>query len=467
VLDDYARTQKLSAAWNSIFLTLLLIGVKLAVGLSTNSLGILSQASENGFDLIALVVTLLAVRVSTLPPDEDHSYGHGKFENLSALIQAILLLGVTGIIILEAIHRLASPEGHSIVINTWTFVILVASIIIDAGRTRLLRKMGKEHNSQALEANALHFLMDLFSSAVVLIGLLLVRFFNLPSADAWAAILVSIFVTYLSVRLGKKAIDGLTDRFAEKAEYEGIRASIESVSGVESIRRLRVRQAGPYYFIDVTVEVDRTLPYATLEVIVKTVEQRIVEKFERSDITVRWYPVRTSDETPFETLKLITSEFGLSPHNVELTRSERGELLLDYHVEFPPKTGLEEAHRIGKSVEGKLMEQLPQLSKVTSHLEEERSDVVPATIAEVTQLQVGLVEQIENIARSISGVVQSVEDVRLTEEVDSKAFKLVLTLDLQPSISLSDAHTIATKVESHLRRQFPQLGRIVVHVKPI
>ena len=176
MLDDYARTQKLNAAWNSIFLTLLLIGVKLAIGLSTNSLGILSQASENAFDLIALVVTLLAVRISTLPPDEDHNYGHGKFENLSALIQAILLLGITGFIITEAVHRLIAPEGHTVTVNTWTFVILMASILIDAGRTRLLRKMGKEHNSQALEANALHFLMDLFSSAVVLIGLVLVRF---------------------------------------------------------------------------------------------------------------------------------------------------------------------------------------------------------------------------------------------------------------------------------------------------
>jgi cation diffusion facilitator family transporter len=461
---DSAR--KLRITWNSIFLTLLLIGAKLAVGLSTNSLSILSQATDSGLDLVALLITLFAVRISAIPPDDDHLYGHGKFENLSALLQSLLLLVITGFIAYEAIHRLLSPEAHPVIVNAWSFGVLIGSMSIDFWRARILRKASKDHNSQALEATALNFMTDLLSGGVVIIGLALVKFTGWVNGDAWAAVAVSGFVAYLSLRLGKRAVDGLTDRFVESKEYDELQDLIGSTSGIEGVRRLRVRQAGPYYFIDVALDINRTLPFSAIERIVQEVERRVHKTYEDSDVTIHWYPVQTTRETPFETLKLVAAEFGLAPHNVEMTQNEAGETLLDYHLEFPPKTEFSRAAQLGRLVEETVRQQLPQISRVTTHLEEERSDVAPATVRDVTERRSDLLEGIRYIATSANRSVRAVRDIELMQSLETRELKLVLTLELAEHVSLAKAHDVATNVEDELRKRYPELGRIVVQVTP-
>lgn len=458
---------KLRITWTSILLTLVLIAAKLAVGLSTNSLSIISQASDSGLDLVALLITLFAVRISAIPPDEDHLYGHGKFENLSALLQSLLLLMITAFIAYEAIHRLLSTELHPVIVNAWSFAVLAGSMSIDLWRTRILKKASKEHHSQALEASALNFMTDLFSGGVVIVGLLLVKFTAWVNGDAWAAVAVSMFVAYLSIRLGKRAIDGLTDRFVESTEYQQLKLAIETTSGVEGVRRLRLRQAGPYYFIDIALDINRTLPFSAIERILNEVERRVHKTFEDSDVTIHWYPVKTLRESPFETLKLAAAEYGLAPHNVEMTHNEVGETLLDYHLEFPPRTELKRAAQLGRLVEEAVREQLPQISRVTTHLEEERSDIAPTTVRDVTSRRSDMTEGIAYIAKTVNRSVRSVRDIEIMQSLLSSELKLVLTLELAENVSLAEAHDVATHVEDEVRKRYPELGRIVVQVSPL
>ncbi len=167
-----AEQEKQRVALSSVVAAVFLTGIKMVVGLLTNSLGILSEAAHSGLDLIAAGVTYFAVRVSDLPPDSEHTYGHGKVENLSALIETLLLLATCIWIVYEAVTRLFEPV--QVEATLWSFVVMGLSIVIDISRSRALMKVAKKYDSQALEADALHFSTDVWSSSVVILGLMAV-----------------------------------------------------------------------------------------------------------------------------------------------------------------------------------------------------------------------------------------------------------------------------------------------------
>ena len=195
--------EKKKVALISVFAAIFLTGFKLVVGLLTGSLGILSEALHSGLDLVAAVITYFSVRISDKPADKEHNYGHGKIENFSALIETFLLLITSIWIIIEAIKRLVTGQTH-IEVSVWSYIVVVSSIIIDITRSRALYKVAKKHNSQALEADALHFSTDIWSSFVVLLGLICANF-GLFFADSVAALGVAVIVLVVTYRLGKRA----------------------------------------------------------------------------------------------------------------------------------------------------------------------------------------------------------------------------------------------------------------------
>jgi len=167
--------EKNRVAFVSVLAAIFLTGFKLIVGLVTGSIGILSEALHSGLDLIAAVITMFAVKVSDKPADKDHQFGHGKVENLSALIETLLLFITCFWIIYEAAHRLISGKPE-IEVTAWSYIVVISSIVIDFTRSRALSRVAKKYNSQALEADALHFSTDIWSSAVVFIGLIFANF---------------------------------------------------------------------------------------------------------------------------------------------------------------------------------------------------------------------------------------------------------------------------------------------------
>ena len=209
-IHDQAAKEKSRIAFISILAAVFLTSFKLLIGFATGSLGILSEALHSGLDLVAALITFFAVRAADKPADRDHNFGHGKIENYSALIETFLLVITCGWIIYEAIHRMITGKTH-IEITVWSFVVIATSIVVDISRSRALYKVAKKHESQALEADALHFSTDIWSSAVVLVGLIGVSFkFNF--ADPVSALIVAVIVLTVSYRLGKRSFDALIDR---------------------------------------------------------------------------------------------------------------------------------------------------------------------------------------------------------------------------------------------------------------
>jgi len=456
-----APLDKVQVAWVSLLVTFLLLIAKLAIGLMTGSLVILSLAAESGVDLASVLITLLAVRVSSIPPDEDHPYGHGKFESLSALAEALLLLGVTVWIAFHAIEHL-SGTPRDVVVNGWSFGILIVSIGLDTWRAQKLRRAAKEHNSNALEASALHFLSDSLSAFVAIAALLLIRYGGWREADDIGALVLAAFVAYLSLRMIVRAINGLTDRILSQESNDKLRAIIEENPGVESLSRLRIRQAGAILFVEASVTINRVLPFAAIERIIADLEKDIIQAFPQADVTIHWRPIRAISEAPFETVKIVAGEFGLLPHNIEISETDSGKIALDYHLEFNTGTSLAEAESLSKKIETRLREELPEVASIFVHLEEERSDLHLPRVAEASTTEHQLVEEVKQYASAAHPAVRNVRDVHLFRNDRSNARKLVLTVDLARDLSLHDAHEIATEIEDKLRKRFPDLTRIVI-----
>jgi cation diffusion facilitator family transporter len=260
---------------------------KIIVAVMTGSIGILSEAIHSGLDLIAAVITWFAVRISAKPADKNHNFGHGKVENMSALIETILLLITCIWIIYEAIHRLLSGNTH-IEVTFWSYTVVITSIIIDFTRSRALKRVAKKYNSQALEADALHFSTDIWSSMVVLTGLICSDF-GIFSADSIAALAVALIVIYVSFSLGKKAVNVLLDKVPGDI-YEKINNIMKGITEIECYHDLKIRVSGPDTFVNVNIHINPQLNISESHRIADEIEEKIQNEVPNCFIHVHQEP---------------------------------------------------------------------------------------------------------------------------------------------------------------------------------
>ena len=291
-----AEHEKRMAALSSVVAAVGLTTFKIIVGLMTGSLGILSEAAHSELDLVAALVTFFAVRYADKPPDQQHRYGHGKLENLSALIETLLLLATCVWIIYEAGRRLL-VESVEVEASFWAFLVMLVSIIIDFTRSRVLMRAARKYNSQALEADALHFSTDIWSSSVVIVGLICIRLSEtssdlkfLQKADAIAALLVALIVIYVSVQLGKRTVAALLDS-APPGLVNQIKQVVEAVPGVVNCHQIRVRTSGPRLFADIHVMMDGGLSLNAAHALTEQIEQAIHTINPEIDVTVHEEPI--------------------------------------------------------------------------------------------------------------------------------------------------------------------------------
>ncbi len=451
--------EKKYVALTSVIAAVFLTGMKLVVGIETNSLGILSEAAHSGLDLLAAIVTLVAVTVSDKPADHDHQYGHGKVENISAFVETILLFVTCGWIILEAADRLAGKSSH-VEATVWSFGVMAVSIIVDFGRSRALKRAATKHHSQALEADALHFSSDIWSSMTVIGGLAFVAL-GYPVADPVVAIIVAMLVLLVSYRLGRRTIDALMDR-VPKGLQESVYSSIEQVEGVEGIRSLRLRTSGPKVFVEATVVLRRTLPFELVHRIMDNIEKEIHTVHSNADVVVHAEPVAGSDETIVDKIRMIVIDLGLqAPHNLEVHLID-GQYFVDFDVEYQKGRTFEDAHDTASRIEKRIQEELPSVAKITIHMEE----YLPRELElnDVTDSEKKLNRQIQNIIGGDKRVVKLMDCTLLQE---GSKYNVTLSCQIEKTRTLEEVHDIISELETLMYQRLKQLRRITIHAEPV
>jgi cation diffusion facilitator family transporter len=470
-MELHAREKRRVAA-TSVFAAVLLTATKLVIGLLTGSLGILAEAAHSGLDLAAAVITFFAVRVSDKPADESHLYGHGKVENLSALAETLLLLLTCVWIIHEAVQRLffVTVEVNP---SLWAFLVMAMSMVVDFSRSRALGRIAKKYRSQALEADAIHFSTDIWSSAVVILGLALVKTGELlggnkavfERADAVAALMVSIIVVYVSCRLGRRAIDALLDH-APKGLAEELSRSVADVSGIQRVTRTRVRDVGDKVFVDMKVDVPRYLSLEETHALTEQVQQAVQSISPNADVMVHTDPI-AEGEGILEKIHLAASLEHVAVHNVTTHWTERG-IWIDLDIEVDPRIRFETAHEQATNLENRLRAELVRteastpIADINAHIEPRSEDAGIGAELEAAAAE-SYAKRILAISRELPNS-SGCHDIKI-HGIDGKIY-LSFHLLVNAAVAISEVHGIAEEMENRLRSEFPQLGRVVIHTEP-
>ncbi len=367
--------EKRSVAFLSVLAAVFLTGMKLTVGLVTNSLGILSEAAHSGLDLVAALMTLFAVKISDKPADETHHYGHGKVEGFSAFFEVILLMVTCGYIIYEAVERIIGKSAH-VEVNIASFGVMAISIIVDISRSRSLSRVAKKYKSQALEADALHFSSDIWSSAVVIAGLVAYKFFGLVLADSIAALAVAVLVIVVSVRLGIRTVNVLLDK-APPGMRQSIEEAVAHLPGAERLDSLRIRTSGVKTFVDMRLTLTRDLSFTEAHRIASLAEKKISHIIPGADVIVHADPAAplSLKAVPKEKISSILKEHrGLfvGYHDLNIIHHQDN-YLVNMHVVMAADSHVEEAHEVCDHLEAEIKQIIPGAT-VTIHIEPHQPD---------------------------------------------------------------------------------------------
>ncbi|MGZ4837455.1 MAG: cation diffusion facilitator family transporter [Terriglobales bacterium] len=461
---DAMRAEKRTVAQNSVYAAIGITVLKSIVGISTGSLGILSEAAHSGLDLMAAIITLMSVRVSDKPADAEHQYGHGKVENFSAFIETGLLLLTCVWIVYEAIKRLFF---HHVEIepSVAAFLVMFVSMGVDAWRSRQLKRIAEKWDSQALQADALHFATDVWSSAVVILGLALVLTGRklgiawLADADPIAALVVACVVVSVSWRLARQTIDALLD-----AAPANVRARIidqvQGVDGVLEVDRARIRRAGNRYFADLEIGMHRSVTFLKSEQLGKRVTEAVHRVLPDADVVVHSVPRARGEENIFERIRAVAAHANLNVHDISV-QDLKGRLHVEQHLELDERLSLKEAHDEVTVLEAEIRQEVPEISSILTHIESE-----PATIEEGSEIARD--KRLEQAVRKIAKHIPEVVDVHeiVVKKVREKLY-LSCHCTLPDGLPLSRVHDIQTELEIRLKQEAPELFRVLIHPEPV
>ncbi|HEX5482005.1 MAG TPA: cation-efflux pump [Terriglobia bacterium] len=456
--------EKQSVALSSLFAAALLTGLKVVVGLATGSLGILSEAAHSALDLVAALVTYISVSLADRPADSSHPFGHGKFEHLSAFIETALLLITCVWIVWEAARRLLLNEVH-VNPSFWAFAVMLISIAIDVMRSRSLSRAARKYHSQALEADALHFSTDIYGSAAVIVGLVLILVSHhwkiawLRVADPASALFVGGVTVYISLRLGKRTLDALMD-----AAPVGIAARIAKViagtPGVLRHDRIRVRQSGNQLFVDLRLTLQSNIPLEHAQAVEDLVESKVREMFPGADIVIHSAPQTPSAGDLVEKIRAVAHRNNFQIHDVTPLEIQ-GKVNLNLDLELEPSLTLQTAHQRATDLENEIKREIPQVNEVNIHIEPMLNQVERAREAE--WLRQGMEKKLLAIARETPGLVDC-HSLFVHQAGSNILVSLHCTLD--PSLPLARVHDITENLEFRFRKEFPQIMKVSIHAEP-
>ena len=457
------RREKRAVARNSVAAAVVITTLKLIVGLTTGSLGVLSEAAHSALDLVAAVITLFSVGVADKPADADHQYGHGKVENFSAFIEAGLLLLTCVWIVWEAFRRLFY---HHVEIEPTiaAFAVMSFSMIVDFWRSRALKKIANKYDSQALQADALHFGTDVLSSGVVIIGLLLVlagrkmQIAGLQAADPIAALFVAGVVIYVSSRLARQTVDALLDAAPAGARAR-IMNEVAGIEGVLEIDRVRIRRGGNKYFADLSVGLRRNVTFQRSEQITDMVTQAVRQVLPEADVVVHSLARPRGGENLFDRIRAVAARNNLTVHDVSV-QDLKGRLHVEQHVELDETLSLKNAHDLVTRIEGEMRNDVPEISSILTHIESEPATIEPGDqVAQDSALE----KRLKRIARDFPEVLD-MHDVVLKRVRDRMYLSCHCTMS--DDLPLSRVHDVSTALEARFKHEAPQLFRVLIHPEP-
>jgi cation diffusion facilitator family transporter len=459
--------EKKRAALLSVGSAVLLVSLKTFLVVSTASLGVLSEALHSGLDLVAAVITYLSVRVSDQPADERHPYGHGKFENFSAFIETGLLFLTALYIIYEAFYRMFFKAVH-ITPSVTAILVLCVALAIDVTRARALQKVAKRHSSEALEADALHFSTDVWSTLVVIAGIALTwagEYWHiswLNYADALAGLAVAGVILWVGSQLGRRTVDALLDAAPEGLQRE-ISSAVRRMEGVLDVERVRVRRAGNRHFVDATVSVARTANLEQVHALSDAIEHRIGE-IVPADVMVHTEPRAPRGEHFFEAIRAAAQRMGLSIHDLSAQQLDE-KIFVELHLEVDEHLSLKDAHRKATELEESIRALRDHPTEVNIHIEPLGRHIATPDAApgSMRQLETGVDAFLNGVSVEFPQIVNC-HDVSVRQVEHRILVSCHCTIN--GKLPITEVHDVMAVLENRVKEKFPQIYRVTIHPEP-
>jgi len=439
--------------------------LKLAAGILSGSLGVLSDAAHSALDLAGATLTFFSVRVSDKPADEDHTYGHGKVENLSAFLEAGLMAISCAWIIWEAIARITQNTfelRHSI----WPILVIVTSIAVDYWRSRKLRAVAKKTGSPALATDAFHFASDIWASVAVLAGLVatwagdVYRVPWLRFADPCAAIVVSLMILRITWKLTREAIGALTDQIPAGTRRRVIREA-ERVPGVLAVEQARVRRAGANYFADLTLALPRLYTFEHTGELVRAATDAVHRVLPEADVVIHPVPRQPRAESIFDRVRAVAARNTVGVHDLSV-QSHHGKLHVELHVELDEAMPLLAAHSFVSGLEAEIMRETPEIDTILTHIESEQKTIEqPEELVEEDRR----IEQAMRIAAAAYSEIVDVHEITVGRTAEHVSLSCHCTLP--DDLAMHRVHEVITSLEDRFKLECPEVHRVTIHPEPV
>jgi cation diffusion facilitator family transporter len=459
-----AVRRKKTAALASVASAIVLVALKIFLTVRTGSLGIFSEALHSGLDLLTAIITFASVRVSDKPADADHTYGHAKFESFSAFVETTLLFLTALYIIWEAAQRLFF-QASRLHPGVLAVVLLAVMIAIDWTRARAISRVALQYPSEALEADALHFSTDVWSTTAVLFGVLaawLGQYLSiswLRYMDSLAALAVAGVIISVGWRLGRRTLEALLD-VAPEGLPRKITLAVEKIEGVLGVDRVRLRRAGQRYFVDINIGVPRTASLEEAHATSERVERRIAE-IVPSDVVVRTEPRARSGENFLESIRATAQRRGLSVHELSAHQVD-GRLFIELHLEVDERSSLRDAHRLATQLEQDLLREADGNASIVIHIEPLGAHIAGGE--EMKELAIHVRDFINGLAAEFHELADCHE-----AHVRSVEHKILVSCHccMNGNLPITEVHDVTAAVEDRVKERFPQIYRITIHPEPL
>jgi len=450
---------------NSMAAAAVMTVLKLAAGLMSGSLGVLSDAAHSALDLVGVTLTFFSVRVSDRPADEGHTYGHGKFENLSAFAEAGLMAISCAWIIYEAMQRIFT---HKLILHhsLWPVLVLLASVAVDWWRSRRLRAVAEQTGSPALATDAFHFASDIWSTVAVLAGLgaswagARLGIGWLRYADPFAAVLVSLMILRMTLYLGRETVAVLMDEVPAETRQRLV-DEVAKVQGVIAVEQARVRRSGASYFADLTLALPRRYTFEHTGELVRAATDAVHRALPSADVVIHTVPREPRAESIFDRVRAVAARNNVSVHELSV-QSHHGRLRVEQHVELDENMTLLTAHGFVSAMEAEILRNTPEIDSVLTHIESE-----PATIEQPEEM-VEVDRRIELALRTTASQFAEIMDVHeivVGRTVDHISLSCHCTLP--DELPMLRVHEVITALEDRFKLECPEVYRVTIHPEPV
>jgi cation diffusion facilitator family transporter len=430
----------------TMFLNLIVTAAKIGVGYVTGSLSILADGFDSLFDSVTNVIGLVAIYLARRPPDEDHPYGHRRYETLMTLSVSVLLFVTCYGILRGAYERWLDPVVFEV--NAWSFASLLLSIAVHLFTARYETRRGRELRSEFLIADASHTSADILVTIGVIVGLVVVRM-GYAWVDTLAAVVIALIIAKIGVDIIRSSAMVLTD--AAAIETDQVAAVIRQVPGVQSYHRIRSRGLEDDVHLDLHVRVAPDMPLAEAHSIAHEVQSRIIDAIDGvRDVIVHMEPEPGNSHLQYDDLlagvRNIARGLGLSVHHLA-AHEIAGQYYVDLHLEVPSGLSLGEAHRQASLLESRVRSRLTDVTEIHTHIEP-----TPPSGVECG-------ETVEDQQR-----VLDCHEVKVRQIGDE--LSLTMHCTVEEHLPVAQAHDIATVIEERVRMACPDIGSVSVHVEP-